>query len=76
MPLSAKQIRSQLQLLRPFVEGCSPELLRRGQNKVGEWMEAKYREAVVSRDHDFSAFSGAHGDKKLLHPIQLNTLPS
>ena len=59
MPLSAKQIRSQLQLLRPLLEGCSPELLRRGQNKVGEWMEAKYRDAVISRDHAFSECSGA-----------------
>lgn len=59
MPLSAKQIRSQLQLLRPLLQGCSPELLRRGQNKVGEWMEAKYREEVISREHTFSGFSGA-----------------
>ena len=59
MSLSAKQIRSQLQLLRPLLEGCSPELLRRGQNKVGEWMEAKYREEVISREHAFSDFSGA-----------------
>ena len=58
MSLSAKQIRSQLQHLRPFLQGCSPELLRRGQNKVGEWMEAKYRDEVVSREHPFAAFSG------------------
>ena len=58
MSLSAKQIRSQLQHLRPFLQGCSPELLRRGQNKVGEWMEAKYRDGVVSREHPFAAFSG------------------
>ena len=58
MSLSAKQIRSQLQHLRPFLQGCSPELLRRGQNKVGEGMEAKYRDEVVSREHPFAAFSG------------------
>lgn len=59
MSLSAKQIRSQLQHLRPLLDGCSPELLRRGQNKIGEWMEAKYRKSVVSKDHPFSDFSGA-----------------
>ncbi len=59
MPLSAKTLRTQLALLRPLVEVSSLETVRKGQNAIGELMEAKYRRKVITKDHGFPAFSGA-----------------
>lgn len=59
MAISAKTIRKQISLLRPLLNSCSLATMRRGQNKLGELMEAKYRRNVLVKDHPFSDFSGA-----------------
>lgn len=59
MALSAKTIRSRLGLLRPLLEGCSLETARRGQDKIGELMEARYRRQVLAKEHTFDNFRGA-----------------
>ena len=40
MGLPAKLVRSQLNFFKPFVANCSLETTRRGQDKLGELMEA------------------------------------
>ena len=59
MALSAKTIRTQMNLLLPLLRSCSLDTLRRGQNAVGELMEAKYRREIFCRDHSFDGFEGA-----------------
>ncbi len=59
MPISAKTLRAQLAMLRPLVAGSSLETIRRGQDAIGELMEAKYRRKVLVKDHPFSRFTGA-----------------
>ena len=59
MGLPAKLVRSQLNFFKPFVANCSLEITRKGQDKLGELMEAIHRRDVYVRDHDFGLFSGA-----------------
>lgn len=59
MAFSAKSIRAQLARLRPLIETCSLETTRKGQDKIGELMEAKYRRSVVAKVHSFENFEGA-----------------
>ena len=58
MGLPAKLVRSQLNFFKPFVANCSLETTRRGQDKLGELMEAIHRRDVIVRDHDFGPFQG------------------
>ena len=50
MPLSANATRAQLRLVQPLLRSCTLETLRRGQNMVGELMEAKFRRQVKVED--------------------------
>lgn len=59
MSVTAKTIRSQITLLSPLLKSCSLETLRKGQNKIGELMEAKYRKRVILKEHEFENFKGA-----------------
>ena len=59
MALSAKSIRARLGLLRPLLEGCSLETARKGQDKIGELMEARYRRQTLAKEHLFDNFRGA-----------------
>lgn len=59
MPLSAKIIRSQMAMLLPLLKSCSLETIRKGQNKIGELMEAKYRRQVLVKEHTFDHFKSA-----------------
>ena len=59
MELSAKLVRSQLNSFKPFVAGCSLEVTRKGQDKLGELMSALHKREVLIRDHDFERFQGA-----------------
>ena len=59
MELSAKLVRSQLNFFKPFVAGCSLEVTRKGQDKLGELMSALRKREVLIRDHDFERFQGA-----------------
>ena len=58
MPLSAKSIRKQLTILQPLMGNLSLKTIRRGQNKIGELMESRYRGQVMGKDHHFGDFSG------------------
>lgn len=59
MALSAKLVRAQLNFFKPFVANCSLEVTRKGQDKLGELMEAIHRHDVIVRDHEFDGFEGA-----------------
>ena len=59
MPLSVKTIKAQLAILRPLLNSCSLETIRKGQNKIGEMMEFRHRNQVLVKEHAFSRFEGA-----------------
>lgn len=59
MGLPAKLIRAQLNFFKPFVASCSLEVTRKGQDKLGELMEAMHRRDVILKDHSFADFEGA-----------------
>jgi len=59
MPLTAKTLRAQLGILSPLLRSCSLETTRKGQNKLGELMEARHRRQVLTKHHSFDAFDGA-----------------
>ena len=59
MPLSAKTICARLALLKPLLNSCSLETIRKGQNKIGEMMEAAYAQQHLTKEHDFGPFHGA-----------------
>ena len=59
MGLPAKLVRAQLNFFKPFVANCSLEITRKGQDKLGELMEAIHRRDVIVREHDFGPFQGA-----------------
>ena len=59
MALSARRIRAQMKILQPLLKSCSLETIRKGQNKIGELMEAKCQDQVVVKDHPFAQFQGA-----------------
>ena len=59
MALSPKTIRNQLALLRPLMESCSLDTLRKGQNMVGDLMGLKERRQVMIKRHAFAGFQAA-----------------
>lgn len=59
MAFSAKAVRAQIQMVQPLLRSCSLETVRKGQNMIGELMEARYRRQVLSHDHPFEKFQGA-----------------
>ena len=59
MALSAKVIRSQLNLLKPLLSGLSLETARKGQERVGQIMGFMHRHDVVVKKHAFEQFEGA-----------------
>ena len=59
MAPTAKSIRGQMHMLQPLLKNLSLETIRRGQNRIGELMEGKYRKQVLTREHNFEKFKGA-----------------
>ena len=59
MAPSAKAIRARMHMLQGLLENCSLDTLRRGQDRVGEWMEGSFRRQVLTKEHPFRQFSGA-----------------
>jgi len=59
MGFPAKLIRSQLNFFKPFMANASLETTRKGQDKLGELMEAMYKKEVLIKDHAFGCFDGA-----------------
>ncbi|MBQ3133325.1 MAG: alpha/beta hydrolase fold domain-containing protein [Clostridia bacterium] len=58
MPLSAKAIRKQLNMLKPLLSSCSLKTIRKAQDKIGELTESRYREQVLTKEHAFENFRG------------------
>lgn len=58
MPLSAKTVRAQLAIMKPLLNACSLNTIRKAQNKIGELMEARQRQEVITRTHPFANFTG------------------
>ena len=46
-------------LLKPLLNGMSLKTIRKGQNKLGELMESKYRRQVLLKVHEFEHFRGS-----------------
>ena len=59
MAPSAKTIRTQMHMLQPLLKSCSLDTVRRGQDRLGELMEGKYRRQVLTKAHRFEKFNGA-----------------
>lgn len=59
MSISVKTVRSQMIRLAPLLKSCSLDTIRKGQNMVGELMEAKHRKRVIVKEHIFEKFKGA-----------------
>lgn len=57
MSLSAKNIRRQLAILKPLLESTSLDLMRRGQNKIGELMAVSSKNDVIVKNHSFDKFN-------------------
>ena len=58
MALSPKTVRNQLSLLMPLLSGCSLQTLRKGQDKIGELMEHRLQDKILTREHPFANFTG------------------
>lgn len=59
MALSAKTVRARISLLQPLMKNLSLETIRKGQNRLGEMLESKYRKQVLMKEHPFSRFPAA-----------------
>lgn len=59
MALSGKILRSQLNLLKPFVSGCSLETARAWQDRLGELKFRSNKKDVEIREYRFDDFRGA-----------------
>lgn len=59
MALSPKTLRTQIQLLQPLLRSCSLETIRKGQDRIGEIMETKFRKQTIVKEHPFDRFQGA-----------------
>ena len=64
MSLSANAIRAQLRLVQPLLRSCTLDTLRRGQNMIGELMEAKFRRQVKVETEQKVAKEQKHRRKK------------
>ncbi len=59
MAVTAKFIRTQMNMLQPLLKSCSLHTIRKAQDKVGELMESRYRRQVLVKEHTFDRFAGA-----------------
>lgn len=57
--LSAKKVHQQLYILKKLIDKCSLPVIRKGQDKIGELMETKYRDKIFTRVHQFPQFEAA-----------------
>lgn len=56
---SLKGMRTHLNLLRPLLTNASLDAARKGQNRIGELIEAAWRREVVVKEHAFADFESA-----------------
>ena len=57
MPITAKTMRKQLSMLKPFTDTCSLDMIRMGQNKIGTLMKFTNRGQTVIKEHSFGNFN-------------------
>lgn len=57
--ITAEKVHKQLYILKKLLSGSSLPVIRKGQDKIGALVFAKYREQLVTREHDFGHFSGS-----------------
>ncbi len=58
MAFSTKLLRMQLELFKPFVNGCTLEVARSGQDKLGQLMARTHQSEVEYEEVVFHCFSG------------------
>ena len=58
MAISPRTLRSQMNMLKPLLSSCSLDTIRKGQNRIGELMEARFRQEVLVKEHAFERFGG------------------
>lgn len=56
---TVKSVRSQLNFLRPLLSNVSLDTARKGQNRIGDIIEAAWRREVVIKEHAFEDFTSA-----------------
>lgn len=56
--LSAKKVHKQLHILKKLLDNCSLPIIRKGQDKIGDLMAAKYHSRVHIEEHHFDQFDG------------------
>ena len=56
MELSAKTVKKQLSLMKPFMSNISLKTMRKAQNFVGDLMESKFSKEVIIKNHSFENF--------------------
>lgn len=59
MGLSAKFVRTQLQLYKPLMDKLDLDACRAGQTRIGELMQFLHRKDVTIHRHHFAQFEGA-----------------
>ena len=59
MSMTAKNVLTQLRLLKPLMKNASLDTVRHCQNLLGELMENKYRRELMAREHPFENFTAA-----------------
>lgn len=59
MPISAKTLKKQLHILKPLLDSASLETMRKGQNKIGEFMAVSGKNEVIIKKHTFDDFSAS-----------------
>ena len=59
MVFTAKTIRNQLAVLSPLLKSCSLTLTRKGQDRIGGLVEARHKNDVIIKKHEFGNFTGA-----------------
>ena len=59
MAFSAKGLKKHMARLKPILNNCSLDTLRKGQNAVGNLMSAVHRKSVVVKKHEFDNFDSA-----------------
>ena len=55
--ISAEKVNKQLHIFKKLLRACSLPVVRKGQDKIGSLVFAKYHDVLVSRRHDFQQFS-------------------
>ncbi len=59
MALSAKMMHTQLMLVKPLLDSCSLETIRKAQDKLGDLMGKSEQNRYLTRKHSFEQFEGS-----------------